>query len=74
LVEKEVFMKIKVHFVKGKKYWVAYTDDIKGAMSQGKTIEEAEVNLLDAISELQKSGDVSSVIKEKEIIIKEAIA
>ncbi len=52
----------------------AYTDDIKGAMSQGKTIEEAEANLIDAIHKLQKSEDVSSVIKEKEFIIKEAFA
>ncbi|MDA8053514.1 MAG: type II toxin-antitoxin system HicB family antitoxin [Deltaproteobacteria bacterium] len=66
--------KIKATFVKGKKYWVAYTDDIKGAMSQGRTIEEAEANLIDAIHELQKSEDISSVIKEKEIIIKESFA
>ncbi len=66
--------KIKATFVKDGKWWVAYTDNIPGAMTQGKTIEEAEANLIDAIRELQESNDVSSVIKEKEIIIKESFA
>ncbi|MCL4322002.1 MAG: type II toxin-antitoxin system HicB family antitoxin [Deltaproteobacteria bacterium] len=65
--------KIKATFIKGKKYWVVYTDDIPGAMSQGKTVEEAEKNLIDAIMELRKA-DTSSVIKEKEIIIQEVFA
>ncbi len=34
--------KIKATFVKDGKWWVAYTDNIPGAMTQGKTIEEAE--------------------------------
>ena len=33
---------IKATFVKDGKWWVAYTDDIPGAMTQGKTIKEAE--------------------------------
>ena len=44
---------IKATFVKDGKWWVAYTDDIPGAMTQGKTIEEAEKSLIEVIKELE---------------------
>ena len=64
--------KIKATFVKDGKWWVAYTDDIPGAMTQGKTIEEAEKNLIEVIKELESFKDVSEIVHEKVIDLKKA--
>ncbi len=63
-------MKIKATFVKDGKWWVAWTDDVPGALTQGKTIEEAKENLIDAIHEIQKPIDISSLPK-REVILQE---
>jgi predicted RNase H-like HicB family nuclease len=55
----EMNMKIKAVFVKDGDWWVAWTDDVPGAMTQGRTIEEARENLIDAINEIQKPVDLS---------------
>ena len=60
-------MEIKAVFVKDGKWWVAWTDDVPGAMTQGKTIEDARENLIDAIHEIQKPVDLSQV-PQKEIV------
>ena len=65
---------IKATFVKDGKWWVAYTDDIPGAMTQGKTIEEAEKNLIEVIKELERCKDDSEIVYEKVIDLKKAIA
>ncbi|MBF0567523.1 MAG: type II toxin-antitoxin system HicB family antitoxin [Nitrospirae bacterium] len=54
-------MKIKAVFVKDGDWWVAWTDDVPGAITQGKTVEEARENLLDAINEMQKPYDLESL-------------
>ena len=66
--------KIKATFVKDGKWWVAYTYDIPGAMTQGKTIEEAEKNLIEVIKELESFKDDSEIIYEKVIDLKKATA
>ena len=66
--------KIKATFVKDGKWWVAYTDDIPGAMTQGKTIEEAEKNLIEVIKELESFKDDSEIIYEKVIDLKKTTA
>ena len=38
----------------------AWTDDVPGALTQGKTLEEAKENLIDAILVMQKPVDLSS--------------
>ncbi|MBL7176048.1 MAG: type II toxin-antitoxin system HicB family antitoxin [Desulfobacteraceae bacterium] len=60
-------MEIKAVFVKDGRWWVAWTDDVPGAMTQGKTIDEARENLIDAIHEIQKPVDLSQV-PQKEIV------
>jgi predicted RNase H-like HicB family nuclease len=45
-------LKVRATFVKDGKWWVAWTDDVPGALTQGKTIEEAKENLIDAIHEM----------------------
>jgi predicted RNase H-like HicB family nuclease len=39
------FMKIQASFVQDGKRWVAWTDDIPCALTQGATLEEARENL-----------------------------
>lgn len=53
-------MKVKATFVKDGKWWVAWTDDVPGALTQGKTLEDAKENLIDAILVMQKPVDLSS--------------
>ena len=60
-------MKVHTVFVRDGDWWVAWTEDVPGAMTQGKTIEEARENLIDAIKEMQKPVDLSHV-SEKEIV------
>ncbi len=52
-------MKINTGFVKDGEWWVGWTDDVPGAMTQDKTIAEARGNLIDAIQEIQKPVDLS---------------
>ncbi len=47
-------MKIRANFVKDGKWWVAWTDDIPGALTQGETLEKARENLLDAVRMVQE--------------------
>lgn len=56
-------MKIKATFVRDGEWWVAWTEDVPGALTQGKTIEEAKENLIDAIHEMQRPIDISSLPK-----------
>jgi len=63
-------MKIKATFVKDGKWWVAWTDDVPGALTQGETIEEAKDNLIDAIHEMQRPVDISSLPK-REVVLEE---
>ena len=63
-------MKVKAIFVKDGDWWVAWTDDVPGAMTQGKTIEEAKENLIDAIKEMQQPVDFSK-LPEREVVLEE---
>ncbi len=46
-------MKIRAIFVKDGKWWVAWTEEVPGALTQGKTVEEAGKNLIDAVHMIQ---------------------
>ena len=58
-------MKFEAVFIKDGDWWVAWTNDVPGAMTQGKTIEEARENLIDAVQELQKPVDLSHLPQRK---------
>ncbi|MGH7380890.1 MAG: type II toxin-antitoxin system HicB family antitoxin [Candidatus Methylomirabilales bacterium] len=47
-------MKIRANFVKDGKWWVAWTDDVPGALTQGETLEKARENLVDAVRMIQE--------------------
>ncbi len=56
-------MKIRANFVKDGKWWVAWTEDVPGAMTQGETREEARENLVDAVRMMQEPVDLSGLPK-----------
>ncbi len=39
----------QAQFLHRDKWWIAWTDDVPGALTQGATLEEARENLKDAI-------------------------
>ena len=41
--------RFKAHFLQREKWWIAWTDEVPGALTQGKTLDEARDNLKDAI-------------------------
>ena len=58
-------MKIQASFVQDGKWWVAWTDDIPGALTQGATLEEARENLIDAVRMIREPVDLSKLPKNK---------
>ncbi len=61
-------MKIQANFVKDGKWWVAWTEDVPGALTQGKTVDEARENLIDAIHMIQEPLDLSKLPKGKVVV------
>lgn len=58
-------VKIRANFVKDGKWWVAWTDDVPGALTQGETLEEARENLVDAVRMIQEPVDLSELPQGK---------
>jgi len=54
-------MKITAKFIRDGKWWVAWTDDVPGALTQGETLEEARENLIDAVRMMQEPIDYVSL-------------
>ena len=53
--------KYHAHFLHRGKWWVAWTDDIPGALTQGSTLEEARENLKDAIALMLEPVDLTTL-------------
>ena len=54
-------MKIRATFVKDGKWWMAWTEDVPGALTQGVTLEEARGNLIDALHLMQEPVDLTQL-------------
>jgi predicted RNase H-like HicB family nuclease len=52
-------MKIQASFVKDGKWWVAWTEDVPGALTQGASLEEARENLVDAVRMMQSPEEIN---------------
>ena len=61
-------MKIQASFIKDEKWWVAWTEDVPGALTQGATLEEARENLVDAVRMIREPLDLSKLPKSKVVI------
>jgi predicted RNase H-like HicB family nuclease len=64
----ELIMKIQASFVQDGKWWVAWTDDVPGALTQGATLDEARENLIDAVRMIREPLDLSKLPKNKIVI------
>jgi hypothetical protein len=62
------FMKIQASFVQDGKWWVAWTDDVPGALTQGATLDEARENLIDAVRMMRQPVDLSKLPRNKIVI------
>jgi len=51
----------EAHFLHRGKWWVAWTDDVPGALTQGSTLEEARENLKDAIALMLEPIDLEAL-------------
>ncbi len=49
-------MKVKAVFAKDGDWWLAWTNNIPGAVTTGGTLEEARENLMSLIAEMQKAS------------------
>jgi len=49
-----VMGKYRANFLRREQWWVGWTDDVPGALTQGATLEEARENLRDAIRLMQE--------------------
>lgn len=61
-------MKIRANFVRDGKWWVAWTEDVPGALTQGATLEEARDNLIDAVHMIQEPVDLSQLPQGKVVV------
>jgi len=61
-------LEFRANFVKDGKWWVAWTDDVSGALTQGATLEEARENLIDAVRMIQEPVDISRLPKGKVVV------
>ncbi len=61
-------MKIRANFVKDGQWWVAWTEDVPGALTQGKTLKEARENLADAVHLMQEPMDLSKLPKRQVVV------
>ena len=61
-------MKIQASFVKDGRSWVAWSDDVHGALTQGATLKEACENLADAVRMIREPVDLSKLPKGKVVI------
>ena len=55
--------KYQAHFLHRGKWWIAWTEDVPGALTQGRTLEEARENLKDAIELMLEQVDLTDPSK-----------
>ena len=53
----------KATFLKRDRWWVAWSEDVPGALTQGKTLAEAKANLRDAIRLMLEPADLDQIPK-----------
>jgi len=65
--------RIHAQFLHHGKWWVAWTDDVPGALTQGRTLEEARENLRDAITLMLEPVDLRSLPAASTRLVREVI-
>ena len=57
----------KATFLKRDRWWVAWSEDVPGALTQGRTLAEAKANLRDAIRLMIEPIDLDKLPKVRVI-------
>ena len=57
----------KAAFLKRERWWVAWSEDVPGALTQGRTLAEAKASLRDAIRLMLKPVDLDKMPKVRVI-------
>jgi predicted RNase H-like HicB family nuclease len=65
--------KHRANFLHRGKWWVAWTDDVPGAVTQGRTLAEARENLKDAISLMLEPADLDALPPASTEVIQEIV-
>ena len=55
----------KATFLKRDKWWIAWSEDVPGALTQGKTLASAKTNLRDAIRLMLRPVETDKLPKPK---------
>jgi len=63
----------RAHFLHRGKWWVAWTDDMPGAVTQGRTLDEARENLMDAIRLMLEPADTDQVAPSSTELVHEVL-
>ncbi len=66
--------KYHVTFLHRDKWWVAWSEDVPGALTQGRTLREARENLKDAIALMLEPLDLQTLPKSKARLVREVLA
>jgi predicted RNase H-like HicB family nuclease len=61
-------------FLQRGKWWIAWSEDVPGALTQGRTLHEARENLKDAISLMLDPLDLRTLPKSKARVVRELLA
>ena len=65
--------KYEVNFLHRGEWWVAWTDDLPGALTQGKTLDEARENLREAISLMREPTDIDDLPASTTELVREIV-
>ena len=65
--------KYEASFLHRGTWWVAWTDDVPGALTQGRTLKEARANLIDAIALMQEPVEIDSLPHADTRLVREVL-
>ena len=65
--------KYSANFLHRGKWWVAWTEDVPGALTQGRTLQEARENLKDAIALMLQPVDFDKLPEATTRLVREVI-
>lgn len=63
----------KATFLKRDKSWVAWSEDVPGALTQGKTLASAKANLRDAIRLMLRAVETHKLPKPKGKLVQDQV-
>ena len=71
--EVDAMAEYRANFLHRGKWWIGWTDDVPGAMTQGRTLDAARKNLRDAISLMLEPVDLGRLPQAKTKVVQEIV-